>query len=464
MELDELKISQSEYYINSIARLGNEPNAKNEYGLKRMTARELKEYLMRPSLLFYEKFNNLVNILSGLDENDEITEDSILGLIHTGIPSIPTLYDLVVAIRDADGDLLDYISAGDGQTLRELIDSKQDTLVSGTNIKTINHQSLLGSGNINIPGGDIAELYECTYGTTTFAQITQALADDKLPYVIFPTGEYFYYYKNIDNLKYRFTESYIRETGITYFIDVDTSNNWGIVPVNLEVTSNKVTSWGNPTSDSKYPSEKLVKDSLNKLDNIFIIDNGDTTKYAELVQAHNDGKVLICRGTASTYDEGKFYILYEWDDVNEYARFAMVDEAPWILIAETSLSNPLVWDNRVVALQEQLKSFGADQNIKTINNTSLLGSGDISISGGTSYLLDLDTYAYESNVYTITGIDLTNATKVTLLPDATQNTLWFYEQIPVSVPHITAITASSFHIEDIGSTPAGRKLILTVYS
>ena len=31
--------------------------------------------------------------------------------------------------------------------------SKQDTLVSGTNIKTINNQSLLGSGNITIQGG-----------------------------------------------------------------------------------------------------------------------------------------------------------------------------------------------------------------------------------------------------------------------------------------------------------------------
>lgn len=32
-------------------------------------------------------------------------------------------------------------------------DSKQDALISGTNIKTINHQSLLGSGNITIEGG-----------------------------------------------------------------------------------------------------------------------------------------------------------------------------------------------------------------------------------------------------------------------------------------------------------------------
>jgi len=31
--------------------------------------------------------------------------------------------------------------------------TKQDTLVSGTNIKTINNESILGSGNINIQGG-----------------------------------------------------------------------------------------------------------------------------------------------------------------------------------------------------------------------------------------------------------------------------------------------------------------------
>ena len=37
--------------------------------------------------------------------------------------------------------------------VNELIDDKQDTLVSGTNIKTINNTSILGSGNIDIQGG-----------------------------------------------------------------------------------------------------------------------------------------------------------------------------------------------------------------------------------------------------------------------------------------------------------------------
>lgn len=37
--------------------------------------------------------------------------------------------------------------------VNEIIDDKQDTLVSGTNIKTINNASILGSGNIDIQGG-----------------------------------------------------------------------------------------------------------------------------------------------------------------------------------------------------------------------------------------------------------------------------------------------------------------------
>lgn len=41
----------------------------------------------------------------------------------------------------------------DDTELRNTIASKQEALVSGTNIKTINNQSILGSGNITIEGG-----------------------------------------------------------------------------------------------------------------------------------------------------------------------------------------------------------------------------------------------------------------------------------------------------------------------
>lgn len=54
----------------------------------------------------------------------------------------------------------DAIELGSGEDyddteIRELISAKQDTLVSGTNIKTINSVSILGSGNITITGAGV---------------------------------------------------------------------------------------------------------------------------------------------------------------------------------------------------------------------------------------------------------------------------------------------------------------------
>ena len=44
-----------------------------------------------------------------------------------------------------------------GYATIEALSNKQDTLVSGTNIKTINGESLLGSGDITITSGGISD-------------------------------------------------------------------------------------------------------------------------------------------------------------------------------------------------------------------------------------------------------------------------------------------------------------------
>lgn len=65
-------------------------------------------------------------------------------------------------------------SAADSTSLSNAIDAKQATLVSGTNIKTVNSQSLLGSGDIVISAG---------LGTFTKAQLDTAISDGNVVYV-----------------------------------------------------------------------------------------------------------------------------------------------------------------------------------------------------------------------------------------------------------------------------------------
>lgn len=77
------------------------------------------------------------------------------GLEHTNVPIINganlSVGDKAI-IGFLNNSIYDVVCYGAlGKTIHD--DSKQDTLISGTNIKTINNQSLLGSGNITIEGG-----------------------------------------------------------------------------------------------------------------------------------------------------------------------------------------------------------------------------------------------------------------------------------------------------------------------
>lgn len=81
----------------------------------------------------------------------------------TGIPSTDLSSDVQTSLGKADTAIQD-------------ISGKQDTLVSGTNIKTINNESLLGSGNINIQGGggssEVEEFKISDYHTTSYQWAT----------------------------------------------------------------------------------------------------------------------------------------------------------------------------------------------------------------------------------------------------------------------------------------------------
>ena len=60
---------------------------------------------------------------------------------------------------DENGDLIDSgHKHSDYLTEHQSLDNKQDALISGTNIKTINNESILGEGNINITSSGSAEV------------------------------------------------------------------------------------------------------------------------------------------------------------------------------------------------------------------------------------------------------------------------------------------------------------------
>lgn len=116
--------------------------------------------------------------------------------LKTDIPTVPTAY---TSNPKMDGTA----SAGSGTTyargnhVHPHDTSKQDALVSGTNIKTINGESILGSGDITVGGGgggssflismtyDGSSISNVSYNGATATEIAQAIKNDHTTRVVF---------------------------------------------------------------------------------------------------------------------------------------------------------------------------------------------------------------------------------------------------------------------------------------
>ena len=90
------------------------------------------------------------------------------------------------SIATSFGSTLSDSKVASEKLVKNSLDAKQATLVSGTNIKTVNNNSLLGSGNITIEGGSNVEVvtsWEATLSDSKVAseKLTKNTLDGKAP-------------------------------------------------------------------------------------------------------------------------------------------------------------------------------------------------------------------------------------------------------------------------------------------
>ena len=156
-------------------------------------------------------------------------------------------------------------------TARADILTKQDTLVSGTNIKTINNTSLLGSGNITIEGD--GGVFIATYDVTTIQEIAAAIEDGKQIIVYdnvnFP-GMPKYSSGSVDFLEIEGIQFFIFSitlglTSILYTLDSD-SNEWVYSSTNFAYAAGDgITINGTTISADRNPDNTYTKTEVNTL-------------------------------------------------------------------------------------------------------------------------------------------------------------------------------------------------------
>lgn len=173
-------------------------------------------------------------------------------------------------ITDAQGgDLSNYYTKGETDTLLE---GKQPTLVSGTNIKTINNESIIGEGNIDIQGGSSVNVVQAT-GTSTSDVMSQDAVTKAFKTYTLSEGSSAY--GKIDSWQWRSPYNgkilkicnfalngkfpLSKEEG-----DANTDYE-GYFNFHLVETSAVTTSMSSTSTDTQVPSAKAVYDQLGGL-------------------------------------------------------------------------------------------------------------------------------------------------------------------------------------------------------
>lgn len=240
----------------------------------------------------------------------------------------------------------------------------QEKLVSGENIKTINGNDILGSGDIVIESGtDIPYLlikYEypnnVIYGD--FDGVVEAIVNNK-PYLIYtPYLDY--------------ANTYIQPTTVTYNKNTNTITANSFIHSEVDriqklyytISSNNVTS-GN---DILFVQPKLVSG-----ENIKTINGNDILGEGDIIIEGGNGNIVEL--TQEEYN----------NTTPEPDTLYVISDAPAVDTSEFITESEL-----------NSKGYTTSNSFKTINNQSIVGSGNINIEGGSGNIVELTQSEYNS--------------------------------------------------------------------
>ena len=261
----------------------------------------------------------------------EVSGDNI-GVIGYNIASVEQLNDAMSQVSE---------------TIQQLYDTKQDKLVSGTNIKTINNESILGEGNINIQGG--------SGGTTDYDQLENR--------------------PQINNVTLTGNKS-LSDLGITNFSgDYNDLSNKPTVP----------TKTSDLTNDSGFLTNSIVE--LQGTDDAPVNLNTLEAGYYRIT-----GTLILGEHTMGTgLNNWDTLVIGEWYTSSVSTSYRKIiptkltvsmgklqNPGMYYIISANESEGNITYTIKPYTMQEELIS---GTNIKTINNESILGAGNITIEG-----------------------------------------------------------------------------------
>ena len=358
------------------------------------------------------------------------------------------------------------------ESVETSMNGKQDTLVSGTNIKTVNSQSILGEGNI-----EISDYYTKTEADEIFATTTQvnhqaadisALQTDmRGKQATLVSGE---------NIKTINGESVLGEGNIEVSGGIKTYEASEVPSVLLKELKDAVSNVLNKKDYSKYTTTDVtpISQFLSNLSNgdylklynsneqklQFIgskIVGTDFYYYFNIIVVGTDKTKIYSNYITVTVLSSQIYVgnnksveVAKITDIPNTDNFATKDELTAVeTVANNANTKADAATSRVQSVETSLGNkqdiLVSGTNIKTINNQSILGEGNITIEGG-----DIDL----SNYYNKTEVDTKLDTKQNTLVSGTNiktinsQSILGEGNIEVTIPDATTATSGAMSAAD----------------
>lgn len=217
--------------------------------------------------------NNIINKIQISGQSYDVKDSSAATVVeltqqeYDNLPSSAKTSNTLFVITDAEaGDLTNYYTKTETNTL---LGGKQATLVSGTNIKTINNESLLGSGNIDVQGGGGSVTVDPSLdsGSTNAvanSAITTAFKNTDYVTTSFSSEDLDLVKKDPFDTSYRTVVAFGKINGSA----IASPNSSSRPSFSLIETSAITTSVTSSSTDSQLPSAKAVYDIIGDIETL----------------------------------------------------------------------------------------------------------------------------------------------------------------------------------------------------
>lgn len=253
--------------------------------------------------------------LEGLSNYDDIEIQSAVSKLRTDLDTLVSgdtttaikTFNEVIAFLDGLEDTEDLASII--ASIERQIAAKQDTLFSGTNIKTINGTTILGSGNIVIEGG--AKVYTLNWdGESEYVTLSQEEYDNivEADIVVLSIGEM--YHVPVVILGEKFSEE-LGALGLVGRLNLQGIE--AIVSVLIDISTKLATftmeEQSIPTKNSQLENDSnfVSSDGLKTINGESIVGSGDIVissgAYAEVNHETSDTTFTLTPNTFHVWDE-----------------------------------------------------------------------------------------------------------------------------------------------------------------